>query len=176
MHYEKLKDTVINASTDFWIGDPCYVVPDTHWGPLCDNWQSYEKEHEDNPDNTPLPRSYVAEVQDEETGYVFYCWSTAYGDGSYKLFVNEKEVASLPVDAGTLSAIPVGLIKHWKDTGQISDYEGLGHVVGEENLQGELVSENGDMFWGSVRLPTGYEEESDEDDPWSECEEEGYFL
>ena len=172
MHYEKLKDTVINASTDFWIGDPCYVVPETHWGPLCDNWQAFENREE----NQDLPRSYVAEVSDEETGYTFYCWSTAYGDGTYKLFVNDKVVASLPVDAGTLSAVPVGLLEHWKKTGQINDYEDLGHIVSEENLQGELISENGDMFWGTVRLPTGYEEESDEEDPWGECEEEGYFV
>jgi len=123
-----------------------------------------------------LPRSYIAEVQDEETGYTLYCWSTAYGDGSYKLFVNDNEVASLSVDAGTLSAIPVGLIEHWKSTGQISDYEDLGHVVSADKLQGELITENGDMFWGDVRLPTGYEDESDEDDPWSDCEEEGFFL
>ena len=172
MHYDKLKDNNINTHTAFWIGDPCYVVPDQYWGPLCDNWQAFESREE----NQDLPRSYVAEVSDEEAGLYFYVWNTAYGDGSYPLFVNNNEVASLAVDAGCLSAIPVSLINHWKREGIIGDYHGMGHVVNAEHLRGELVSEGGDMFWGDVRLPTGMMEDDEEEDPWAECEEEGFFL
>lgn len=166
MHYEKLKDPFIDAETDFWIGDPCYVVPDSNWPHLCHNWSAYEKEQEEL--GNELPKCYVAEVQHEPTGYVFYCWSTAYGDGSYKLFVDDKEVAILGVDAGTLSAIPVGLIDYWKRNGEISDYEDLGHVVDSENLYGELICDGGDAFWGRMRLPTGWSEDHDEDE-YDEC-------
>lgn len=175
MHYEKLntRDSIINATGDFWIGDPCYVVPDDYWIPLCDNWQAYDKKHQDDPD---FKHHYVGVVEDEPSGICFYLWSTAYGDGQYRLFVDGVEVASLPVDAGTLSAIPVALIKEWNDRGLIGDYEKLGHVVSADKLQGELVCEGGDAFWGNMRLPTGYEEESDEEDPWAEEEEEYYSM
>ena len=171
MHYEKLKeqDSTVNAETDFWFGDPCYVVPDSQWGSLCGNWSAYDKKHQDDAD---FKHHYVARVEHEPTGYVFYVWSTAYGDGTYRIQVNHQEVGRLPVDAGCLSAIPVGLIEHWKKSGEISDYEDLGHVVSEENLHGELVCEGGDFFWGRVNLPTGYEEEHDEE--YEDCDEYSY--
>lgn len=169
MHYEKLQDSIVDAEDDFWFGDPCYVVPDSHWGPFCDNWQAYDKKHQDDAD---FKHHYVARVEHEPTGYVFYSWSTAYGDGTYRLFVDGNEVNKLPVDAGTLSAIPMGLIRHWKETGELGDYEDLGHVVSEENLRGELVCEGGDFYWGRVNLPTGYEQE--QDDEYEECDEYSY--
>lgn len=175
MHYDKLsdRDRDINAVVDFWIGDPCYVVPDDHWSPLCNNWQAYDEKHQDDSDYT---HHYVARVEHEPTGLCFYVWNTAYGDGCYNLYVDDKQVAKLGVDAGCLSAIPVNLIEHWKEQGIIGDYEEMGHVVSADKLQGELVTEGGDAFWGSMRLPTGGMEHSDEDDPYGECEEEGYFL
>ena len=65
MHYEKLKDPFIDAETDFWIGDPCYVVPDSNWPHLCHNWSAYEKQQEEL--GNELPKCYVAEVQHEPT-------------------------------------------------------------------------------------------------------------
>lgn len=159
MHYEKLLDTDVNASEDFWIGDPCYVVPDSHWGPFCENWQAYDKKHQDDAD---FKHHYVAQVEHEPTGHVFYTWSTAYGDGSYRLYVNDRQVATLGVDAGTLSAIPMTLIEYWQSAGEIGDYADMGHVVSAEHLQGEIVCEGGDTFWGRMRLPTGYQDEQDE--------------
>ena len=174
MHYDKLqqRDSIINAATDHWVGDPCYVVPGEYWGPLCDNWQSFEKKHDDNPDNTPLPRSYIAEVQDEEVGQCFHLWSTAYGDGCYPLFVNGNKVADLGVDAGTLSVIPMSLIEHWNKQGLIGDYQSMGHVVEAEHLQGELCCDEGDFTWGALSLPTGgMMDQDEEEDPWMEEEQ-----
>lgn len=173
MHYDKLQDTNINATTDFWVGDPCYVVPDECWSALCDNWQAYDKKHQNDED---FKHHYVAEVQDEPTGLCFHLWSTAYGDGSYPLFVNDNKVASLGVDAGTLSVIPMTLIEHWNKTGQIGNYEQMGHVVKAEHLQGELICEEGDFTWGALSLPTGGMDEgwSDEEqeDEWGEGDRE----
>lgn len=173
MHYDKLqpRDSVINAATDHWVGDPCYVVPDEYWDSLCNNWQAYDKKHQDDEDYKP---HYVAEVQDEETGLCFHLWNTAYGDGCYPLFVNDNKVADLGVDAGTLSVIPMSLIEHWNKKGLIGDYQSMGHVVEAEHLRGELICENGDFTWGALSLPTAGMEDDDEEDPW--CEEEGYFL
>ncbi len=173
MHYDKLqqRDSIINAATDFWVGDPCYVVPDEHWDALCNNWQAYDKKHQDDEDFT---HHYVAEVQDEETGHCFHLWSTAYGDGSYPLFVNDNKVATLGVDAGTLSVIPMSLIEHWNKTHQIGDYEQMGHVVEAKHLRGELCCEQGDFFWGDMRLPTGGQDEDEDQEDW--CEDEGFFC
>lgn len=152
-----------------WIGDPCYVVPDELWSVFCNAWQAYEKKHED------LPRCYIAETHDEYTGRGFYSWSTAYGDGCYQLYVNDKPVAKLGVDAGTLAAIPVELLDEWRKRYDLGDYEGLGHVVESSHLHGEIVMEDGDLFWGDVRLPTGGSVDDYEDEE-EECEEEGFFC
>lgn len=176
MEYERLgtrfqQDNIVNAArgTRWWFGDPCYVVPSDMWDVWCDRYVAYERAHPD------LPRSYIAQCHDEHTGLDFYTWSTAYGDGSYRLFVRDKQVAMLGVDAGTLSAIPVTLIDHWRNTGQIGDYEDMGHVIDATHCQGEMVTEGGDFFWGDVRLPTGFEDEDDEDDPWAEESDEDYY-
>jgi hypothetical protein len=173
MHYDKLneRDSVINATTDHWVGDPCYVVPDQYWDALCNNWAAYDKKHRDDADYKP---HYVAEVQVEDAGQCFHLWSTAYGDGCYPLFVNDNKVADLGVDAGTLSVIPMSLIEHWQKQGLLGEYLSCGHVVKAEHLRGELICEGGDFFWGDLRLPTGYsvDEDEDEEDEW--CEQESY--
>ena len=172
MNYDKLQDTHIKGDDEdgFWFGDPCYVVPGQFWESFCDAWQAYDKRHEKDED---FKHHYVAETHDEETGVGFYSWSTAYGDGTYKLFVNNSAVADLCVDAGTLSAIPMKLIKHWKQQGLIGEYEDLGHVVAAEHLDGAIGCEGGDFYWGKVDLPTGYEADHEDDE---ECEEEGWFF
>lgn len=166
MYYTKLKDTTITAEDKFWIGDPCYVVPGDHWDSLCENWQAHDKA---NPDDG---YHYIAEVAEESTGLCFYAWNTAYGDGTYRLFVQDKQVAGLCVDAGCLSAIPMRLLDHWREQGVIGEYEDLGHVVDAEHLNGEIVTEGGDFFWGDVRLPTAWT--ADEEEEEEECWEESY--
>lgn len=176
MEYEKLgtkfqKDNIVNAAdgTLWWFGDPCYVVPNDMWDVWCDRYIAYEKA---NPD---LPRCYIAQCHDQETGYDFYTWSTAYGDGSYRLFVKDEQVAMLGVDAGTLSAIPMTLIYHWNKTGRIGDYEEMGHVVDGKHCQGEMTMDQGDLFWGDVRLPTGGLDEEEEDDEWMDETDDDYY-
>lgn len=173
MNYDKLQDTDIKGDDEdgFWFGDPCYVVPDELWLPFCDAWQAYDKRHQNDED---FKHHYVAETHDEETGVGFYSWSTAYGDGTYVLSVNNERVASLPVDAGTLSAIPMKLIKHWERQGRLSNYKDLGHVVSAEHLNGSIGCDDGDFYWDDVSLPTGYEDGQDPD--YDECDEEGFYL
>jgi len=171
MHYDKLqpKDSVINAATDHWVGDPCYVVPDEYWDSLCNNWSAYDKKHRDDAD---YKHHYVAEVQDESAGLCFHLWSTAYGDGCYPLSINGDKVADLGVDAGTLSVIPMSLIEHWQKQGLLGEYLSHGHVVAAEHLHGELCCDEGDFTWGALSLPTGYNaDEDEEEDPWMEEEQ-----
>ena len=174
MEYERLgtkfqKDNVVNAAdgTLWWFGDPCYVMPSDMWDVWCNRYVQYEK---DNPD---LPRCYIVQCHDQETGYDFYTWNTAYGDGCFPLFVDDNQVASLGVDAGTLSAIPMSLIHHWNKNGRLGEHDDLGHVVNGTHCQGEMIMEDGDLFWGDVRLPTGgcVDEEDDQEQYWEDDEE-----
>lgn len=174
MQYEKLNHpNIIDFSHDpdgVWFGDPCYVVPNDQWGYFCDVMFAYEKQHE--PGN-----HYIGEVTDEHSGFNWYCWNTAYGDGSYHLMVNHSSVAQLGVDAGMLAAIPMRLIKHWQKWGIISDCFSHGHVLEPGICTGELNTENGDMYFGQhITLPTGYDAEHNFEDEEEECVEEGYFL
>lgn len=141
-----------------WFGDPCYVVPDDLWDRWCDLYISYDKQHPD------LPRCYVAECTSEH--HTFYTWSTAYGDGCYPLFVDDTQVARLGVDAGTLSAIPMGLIRRWH-AGVPANLDHLGHVIRDVHVGGLMQMDQGDLTWGEVRLPTGGVDD-DEYDPYDE--------
>ena len=52
----------------------------------------------------------------------------------------------------------------------------MGHVVKAEHLQGELICEEGDFFWGDLRLPTGDMGEGwgdeEQEDEWGEGDRE----
>jgi hypothetical protein len=66
----------------------------------------------------------------------------------------------------------MSLIEHWNKKGLIGNYQDMGHVVKAEHLRGELICEDGDFFWGDLRLPTGYNaHEDEEEDPWMEEEQ-----
>ena len=146
-----------------WFGDPCYVVPDTLWDRWCDLYSSYERQNEQ------LPRCYVAECRSER--HTFYTWSTAWGDGCYPLFVDDTQVARLGVDAGTLSVIPMSLIRRWHD-GLPECLEQLGCVIEDTHVGGAIMMDQGDLTWGAVRLPTGGVDDEDEYDPHDEELEE----
>tara|TARA_B100001093_G_C26516327_1_gene879783 strand:- start:16 stop:543 length:528 start_codon:yes stop_codon:yes gene_type:complete len=159
-----------NETDGVWIGDPCYVFPEDKWSDWCDKLFAWEKETF----GKDRREHYVGETVHSALGYKWYSWSTAFGDGTYPLIINDETVAELGVDAGTLSIIPMGLIKHWNKSGEIGDYQEMGHVVTDVNqLKGELTTEAGDMFWGiGTRLPTGVQEEEEEED---DCYEQGYM-
>lgn len=174
MHFEELKstDTVTSFTQDeqselgVWFGDPCYVVPEDMWSYFCDQMFAFEK-------NNKMDRHYVAQVTEEAFGQTFYCWSTAWGDGSYQLQLDGHAVASLGVDAGLLSAIPMSLIKRW---GTQAAAASSGHVLPAHVCQGTLISDQGDMWFEgenhSISLPTGYQDGQDEEE--EECDEESY--
>lgn len=173
MQFEKLNQpSNIDFSHDpdgVWFGDPCYVVPDDLWSHFCDQMFACEKEHE-------LKRHYIGEVTDEPTGLNWYCWSTAYGDGCYNLQLNDKTVASLGVDAGMLSAIPMRLVNHWKKNHEDVNPR-LGHVLDADVCVGQLNTEEGDMYFGhSITLPTGEESDYYEDEEEEECVAGFYFA
>ena len=123
-----------------WFGDPCYVVPDEIWGPFCDLWTNSKHQVKVNYKNL-LCDSFV--------------WSTAWGDGEYELKKDGGVIASLGVDAGMLSVIPMRLIKKWRnESGEnlgdiLPGYFSGGYIL-PGSFQGKLVVEKGNMsFDGS---------------------------
>lgn len=168
-YYARLEQTdnvTMKDPDGIWFGDPCYMVPDHLWDTWCNHYSSYERQ------NPNLPRCYIAECRSER--HTFYTWSTAFGDGCFGLFVNDERVADLGVDAGTLSAIPMSLIKRWHD-GVPADLDTLGHVIKDTHVGGEMTMDGGDLFWGDVRLPTGICIDSeDEYEEYDYCDEESY--
>lgn len=165
-YYARLEqtDNVIMKDPDgIWFGDPCYVVPDNLWSTWCDKCHSYERL------DPELPRCYIAECRSEH--HTFYTWSTAHGDGCYDLFVDDNRVASLGVDAGVLSAIPMSLIKKWHAETP-ADVDQLGHVIKHIDCAGEMIMDQGDLNWGVVHLPTSGDCEEDQEDEWSDEQDE----
>ena len=177
MEYKKLEDNNLDFKDHkdgVWFGDPCYVVPENQWGYFCDTMFAYEKEAEPG-------HHYIGEVHDEATGIGWYCWSTAFGDGSYSLEVDGNTVASLGVDAGMLAAIPMTLINEWrKDPETHQSNPSLGHVLSAEICNGKLATSEGDMHFSGgggplIAIPTSWQCEDDYDENEDE-EEEGFYL
>lgn len=160
-----------NEPDGVWIGDPCYVYPEEDWTTWCDATFDWEK-NAFGPD-LKQKEHYIGKTT-ECTGEIWYSWSTAFGDGVYPLLIDGKQVARLGVDAGTLSVIPMSLIKRWAYCGIIGQYRTHGHVVTDTHqLKDVLGVDEGDMHWGSfMQLPTGGMEDEEEDD----CCEEGFML
>jgi len=121
-----------------WIGDPCYVFPDTHWANLCSLMfpQKGPKSH------LPAVNDWngaevIVEVDDKE--YKFWIIGTASGDGCYSLTKNGSMISdSLGVDAGLLSVIPLNVLMAWEGT-----EDGLGVTV--ELKQAVLTANEGNF-------------------------------
>lgn len=83
----------VTPSTEYYIGDPCYVLSDTQLKDL------------------------TARMDAQGEGYVglgggtVWAHGTYYGDGVYALRDDQgEEIASLAVDSGMLSAIPASML------------------------------------------------------------------
>ena len=129
-----------------WFGDPCYVVPDEIWGPFCDLWTNDKHQVKVNYKNLPCD-SFV--------------WSTAWGDGEYGLKKDGDVIASLGVDAGMLSMIPMRLINKWiiesgEKLGDVEPGYFEGGYILPGSFQGELVVKGGNMSFGDITILTDW--------------------
>jgi len=84
----------------FWVGDPCYILPDRDWPVFCEESFDYEE-------NVALY---------DYDGENFIAWDTKNGDGDYSLKVDNSTVKRLSVDAGMISVIPMSLVKKFGAT------------------------------------------------------------
>ena len=95
-------DSSIASNTGFYIGDPCYVLPDEIYYGVWDEQYNFE-------DGKII-------VKD---GLAFLVHGTAYGDGEYFDDIG----TSYGVDSGTLAVVPFELIKKPEIMPSEGDYE-----------------------------------------------------
>ncbi len=81
----------------YWLGDPCYAVPQDLWMTLLDSCDYFT----DNPVGTV--------TGSDGRQYHVLGFSTAYGDGCYE----DQHGNEYPVDAGMIGLTPVGLVESY---------------------------------------------------------------
>ena len=120
----------------YWLGDPCYAVPQDLWMDLLNSCEFFTE----NP---------VGTVTGSDGGkYHVLGFGTAYGDGCYAdQFGNEY-----PVDAGLIGLVPVGLVESYPQGCRLVEFT-------EDTL---CTWFDGAMKFGGYRINTRDDEEDDE--------------
>lgn len=141
----------------YWIGDPCYVYPNTEWQDFCNNL--FDKER---------GKKCVDGIEMDYKDVSFLVIGTAYGDGNYSLTQKDVEIASLGVDAGLLSIIPLHLVESWKGIkgewgNDHTDLLEIGHVI-ELTTEVSFVAHGGNFCFGDFEVITADIEEDEEGD------------
>lgn len=138
----------VEAGT-YFLGDPCYAVPDELWMHLLDSCDFFQA-------------SSVGTV----SGYQVLAFGTAYGDGQYR----DNKGNSYPVDAGMIGLTPVGLIN---TDSTIMNPDGtrrtdLGIIVTFEH-DTVCYDDGGVMAFGSYRIDTKTEDYEEDEEECVDC-------
>lgn len=91
----KIVTAVVMPAGEYWVGDPCYSVPNDRWMEYLD-----DAGRDDHPHGEPL-RFLLGYLDDKPVLGV----GTAYGDGEYADEMGRR----YPVDAGLIGLTPVDL-------------------------------------------------------------------
>lgn len=89
MRVENVSYSVLVPAGEYWLGDPCYAVPDELWDSLLESSDFF---------NLPVGLAGKHKV---------LAFGTAYGDGMYR----DQLGNMYPVDAGLIGLVPVELAK-----------------------------------------------------------------
>lgn len=128
---------VIMPKGEYWVGDPCYFVPEGEWIPWLD-----AADYRNNKD-------LVAEINE----FPVVGFSTKYGDGVY----HADGGALLAVDSGLIGLVPTRLA-HDK---YVFRERGFKHTFKSSAL---CFSDNeGNIFLGDITISTGDKDDTDFD-------------
>jgi hypothetical protein len=127
--------TVTVPAGRYFLGDPCYAVPNEYWMPLLDSCDFF--------DGSPVGQANGSQV---------LAFSTAWGDGTY----NDQHGNSYPVDAGLIGLMPIALAQQRDDFEQL---ESLGRFVNFDSPTACIKAE-GVLTFGKYAIDT---DESDTD-------------
>ncbi len=153
--YKALKHSPAFPAGDYWVIDPCYVVPDADWSQVCDML------YPDTGIDDKVLCSYLS-----FENIPFFINGTAYGDGEYPLYnvKTQKLIGTMCVDAGLLAIIPVGLVAQW-DKG--NEVKRLGQMVSLDK-ETKVYARGGDFDFGDYQVITS----GADDDSYSEDDNE----
>jgi hypothetical protein len=135
---------------EYFLGDPCYAVPDELWMPLLESNNVFGVGNDDGPHSGPVGTVNGVEV----LGF-----GTAYGDGVYR----DQFGNHFPVDAGMIGLTPMELVPDSERAG----LEGLGVIV---TFPYPVTCEDdgeGRLRFGRHEINTADDDE-DESDAWDE--------
>lgn len=139
-------DVTVPAGT-YFLGDPCYAVPDKDWMPLLESCGYFDA----NRDGTGSPVGTVR-------GFEVLSFGTKYGDGVYR----DQFGKSYPVDAGMIGLTPVALVKDMAD-------KSLGQIVTFDRPT-ICHEDDGVLTFGHIVINTRDDDEDDWDG-WDDEEE-----
>ena len=136
----------------YYIGDPCYVIPDDRWSAYCD--KKY-------PDKNKPPKVGVFWLPD---GTKYADFDTKYGDGMYESFGKTQQM--FYVDSGSIACIPVDALpsdKVEKAKGHVVHFDTSFHVAFDPET-GTIIYD--DMHNDNLYIRTGWldEDSSNESD------------
>jgi hypothetical protein len=94
---------VLMPAGTYFVGDPCYAVPDDRWH----EWLALADPDVFGPNPTRNDGGCARVLNAELDGHPVLGIGTAYGDGVYQ----DKQGNSFPVDAGLIGLVSVGLIE-----------------------------------------------------------------
>lgn len=121
----------------YWVGDPCYAIPDPQWMPWLEAANYTEN-----------PRLLIADLSG---GHTAVGVGTAHGDGLYE----GSDGNYYPVDAGLIGATPVA------PCAKAEDITSMQLVEFSEDF--EVRYEDGTIHIGHIAIDTDPE---DEDEGW----------
>lgn len=137
----------VQAGT-YFLGDPCYAVPQDLWIPLLESCDVYQGQA-------------VGTVSAPSGFFEVLAFGTAYGDGCY----SDNKGNSYPVDAGMIGLTPVNLIN---ENSSVMREDGtmrhdLGTIV---TFERDILcsAEGGIMDFGDYHIDTKNEDENEEDE------------
>ena len=125
---------VLMPAGEYWVGDPCYAVPDERWM----EWlEAADYENQD--------RYLVAELDGQPVLGI----NTAYGDGVFYDVVGDE----YPVDAGLIGLTPVGTA--------VPEPFGSHRVRFAEPVECYFEDHRGVIVLGSIRVETDPREDDE---------------
>lgn len=150
----------------YYVGDPCYAIPDQDWTDFCDLLFSFKGSGHNPSDGKEL-------VEDgfgfEFSGEQVWCADTKYGDGGY----HDQDRREYSVDAGMIGVVPTTLIvpepgseaTHDPRKGTDTHVEG-GHMI-EFTEEFTVERINGSLIRiGNIKIETDDGDEEEDNDWW----------
>ena len=132
---------------EYWIGDPCYVIPRPDWNQFLD-------------DIDPETR-YT-----QHRGQTSVVFDTYRGDGSYQ----DQNGRQYSVDSGIIAAVPVELVK--QTAAERASLNDLGQWLTTDRTLVCDTDGYGTLTFGDLSVMTGDPDEDEEDDDEDEDEDE----